>query len=145
MTRILSALVLLLAPLPSLAQSLPACARGGGDCDCADLTRAQAQRLLARDRSDPHRLDRDGDGLACEVSGRQRPAVRRSATPAPRRLAPVRVRPSTRATPRRSSARRAPARSLGRPSSGYHTGSRGGCYTYTASGRKRYVDRSYCR
>lgn len=27
---------------------------------------------------------------------------------------------------------------------GYYTGPRGGCYTYSASGRKRYVDRSYC-
>lgn len=26
----------------------------------------------------------------------------------------------------------------------YYTGPRGGCYTYSASGRKRYVDRSYC-
>lgn len=30
-------------------------------------------------------------------------------------------------------------------SRGYYTGPRGGCYTYSASGRKRYVDRSYCR
>lgn len=30
-------------------------------------------------------------------------------------------------------------------SSGYYWGPRGGCYTYTASGRKRYVDHSYCR
>lgn len=29
-------------------------------------------------------------------------------------------------------------------SRGYYTGPRGGCYTYTASGRKRYVDRSFC-
>ncbi|CAA9363133.1 MAG: hypothetical protein AVDCRST_MAG89-3883, partial [uncultured Gemmatimonadetes bacterium] len=29
-------------------------------------------------------------------------------------------------------------------SSGYYTGPRGGCYTYTSSGRKRYVDHSYC-
>lgn len=29
-------------------------------------------------------------------------------------------------------------------SSGYYTGPRGGCYTYSASGRKRYVDRSNC-
>jgi len=39
------------------------------------------------------------------------------------------------------------ARSSGRSSAGsngYHTGPRGGCYTYSASGRKRYVDRSYC-
>jgi hypothetical protein len=28
---------------------------------------------------------------------------------------------------------------------GYYTGPRGGCYTYSASGRKRYVDRSYCQ
>lgn len=27
---------------------------------------------------------------------------------------------------------------------GYYTGPRGGCYTYSASGRKRYVDHSYC-
>jgi hypothetical protein len=29
-------------------------------------------------------------------------------------------------------------------SRGYYTGPRGGCYTYTRSGNKRYVDRSYC-
>jgi hypothetical protein len=28
---------------------------------------------------------------------------------------------------------------------GYYTGPRGGCYTYSASGRKRYVDHSYCQ
>lgn len=28
---------------------------------------------------------------------------------------------------------------------GYHLGPRGGCYTYTRSGNKRYVDRSYCQ
>lgn len=27
---------------------------------------------------------------------------------------------------------------------GYFTGPQGGCYTYSASGRKRYVDHSYC-
>lgn len=29
-------------------------------------------------------------------------------------------------------------------SSGYQTGSRGGCYTYSASGKKKYVDHSFC-
>jgi hypothetical protein len=29
-------------------------------------------------------------------------------------------------------------------SSGYYRGPRGGCYTYSSSGRKRYVDRSLC-
>jgi len=28
--------------------------------------------------------------------------------------------------------------------SGYYRGPRGGCYTYSSSGRKRYVDRSMC-
>ena len=40
----------------------------------------------------------------------------------------------SRSTPRASSA----------SSSGYYTGPRGGCYTYSSSGRKRYVSRSYC-
>ena len=43
---------------------------GGGsseDLDCADFTsRAAAQREYERDRSDPHRLDADDDGEACE-------------------------------------------------------------------------------
>jgi micrococcal nuclease len=38
----------------------------GGDYDCADLTYAQAQRVLRSDPSDPHRLDGDDDGEACE-------------------------------------------------------------------------------
>ena len=38
-----------------------------GDLDCADFsTRGQAQAELAKDRSDPHRLDADNDGQACE-------------------------------------------------------------------------------
>ncbi len=37
------------------------------DLDCADFsTRGQAQAELAKDRSDPHRLDADNDGQACE-------------------------------------------------------------------------------
>lgn len=37
------------------------------DRDCSDFTtHAEAQRLLDADRSDPHRLDLDGDGEACE-------------------------------------------------------------------------------
>lgn len=38
----------------------------GSDLDCVDLFRAQAQAVLAADPSDPHNLDRDGDGRACE-------------------------------------------------------------------------------
>lgn len=36
------------------------------DLDCADLTYEEAQQVLAQDPSDPHGLDRDGDGVACE-------------------------------------------------------------------------------
>jgi hypothetical protein len=36
------------------------------------------------------------------------------------------------------------SRRSGAESRGYYTGPRGGCYTYSASGRKRYVDRSLC-
>jgi hypothetical protein len=37
------------------------------DLNCADFTtRPDAQRELDRDRDDPHGLDVDGDGVACE-------------------------------------------------------------------------------
>jgi hypothetical protein len=37
------------------------------DLDCGDFTsRAEAQRVLDRDHSDPNRLDADHDGVACE-------------------------------------------------------------------------------
>ena len=40
------------------------------DLDCGDFTsRAQAQRVLDRDHSDPNRLDADHDGVACESFG----------------------------------------------------------------------------
>jgi micrococcal nuclease len=38
----------------------------GGDYDCADLTYSQAQQVLRADPSDPHYLDGDDDGQACE-------------------------------------------------------------------------------
>jgi hypothetical protein len=40
---------------------------GGRDLDCADFaTHGEAQRVLARDPTDPHNLDADDDGVACE-------------------------------------------------------------------------------
>lgn len=41
----------------------------GGDKDCGDFsTHAEAQAFFeAQGPGDPHRLDRDGDGLACET------------------------------------------------------------------------------
>ncbi|HEX8321336.1 DUF4236 domain-containing protein [Longimicrobium sp.] len=44
----------------------------------------------------------------------------------------------------RSAATNGYSRRSSAESRGYYTGPRGGCYTYSASGRKRYVDRSYC-
>ena len=38
-----------------------------GDLDCSDFdTQAQAQRVLESQPGDPHRLDGNGDGEACE-------------------------------------------------------------------------------
>jgi len=38
-----------------------------GDYDCSDFaTQAQAQQVLDESTGDPYRLDRDGDGVACE-------------------------------------------------------------------------------
>lgn len=37
------------------------------DVDCDEVTRAEAQRILNLDLSDPNNLDVDGDGIACEV------------------------------------------------------------------------------
>jgi hypothetical protein len=44
----------------------------------------------------------------------------------------------------RSSSRPSASSRRGSGSRTYHTGPRGGCYYYSASGRKQYVDRSYC-
>jgi hypothetical protein len=60
-------------------------------------------------------------------------AVRTYPAPEPAYSAP-RARSTSSGSTRRSSS----------ASRGYHTGPRGGCYTYSPSGRKRYVDRSYC-
>ncbi|MYW74891.1 hypothetical protein GTW08_22485, partial [Pseudonocardia sp. SID8383] len=49
------------------AAGAPAAGRGS-DLDCVDLSRAQAQAVLAADPSDPNNLDRDDDGRACEGS-----------------------------------------------------------------------------
>lgn len=73
-----------------------------------------------------------------------------SRSAAPRRARSSTVRRSVRRTHVSSVARGSTgSRSSGsrRSSSsarGYHVGPRGGCYTYSASGRKRYVDRSLC-
>jgi micrococcal nuclease len=54
---------------PSVNQTpkagLPPCV--STDCDCSDFrSRAEAQRVLEAFPGDPFKLDRDGDGVACE-------------------------------------------------------------------------------
>lgn len=45
--------------------NLPTCV--ASDCNCSDFqTQAQAQQVLDSAPGDPHRLDRDNDGVACE-------------------------------------------------------------------------------
>lgn len=50
-------------PVP--ATNLPACVNS--DCNCSDFSNwRQAQAVLETFSGDPHRLDRDNDGIACE-------------------------------------------------------------------------------
>ena len=96
----------------------------GQDRDCADLPGSAAAQVFflaaGGPARDPHDLDRDGDGLACEWG------------PEARRLS---VQPA--ASPRRA-ARASATSTAPRPSSGRtcFTGPRGGTYTITASGNR---------
>lgn len=94
-------------------------ARGAGvpiGMNCDDFQNsAAAQKFFLRNGgpwSDPHDLDRDGDGLACEWGTHLMRVSQTRLVPAPPRYqayAPI-----------------------------CHTGPRGGTYTITASGRKNY-------
>ncbi len=64
----------LLLPGPARAQ----------DLDCDDFQyQEDAQRVLEQDRSDPHRLDQNNDGIACEDLPRRTAAVAPAPQPAP--------------------------------------------------------------
>lgn len=53
------------APPPAATSDLPVCV--SSDCDCGDFTTwEQAQAVLNASPSDPHGLDGDSDGVACE-------------------------------------------------------------------------------
>jgi hypothetical protein len=54
------------------------------------------------------------------------------------------VRRSAPAAPQPVASGRSASPGRSRRSNGYYTGPRGGCYYYSSSGRKQYVDRSYC-
>jgi MYXO-CTERM domain-containing protein len=54
----------------SVLAATPAVAASGVDYNCPDFqTQSQAQAVYNQDPSDPHGLDRDGDGIACETAG----------------------------------------------------------------------------
>lgn len=81
---------------------------------------------------------KDGNGWARLYTGGVGEGYVYRASNTVRRSAPVaraRSTPLSLSSPRRRSSAE---------SRGYYTGPRGGCYTYSASGRKRYVDRSMC-
>lgn len=90
------------------------------------LSRGDAMRLGAKDAN--------GWARSYDASGQVEGYVYR-ASDAVRTTPPVaRSSYASSPKPRRSSSN----------SNGYYTGPRGGCYTYSASGRKRYVNHSYC-
>jgi hypothetical protein len=63
------------AAVPTTRLVLPG-SRARADLDCADLAdQAAAQAALRADPSDPHGLDADGDGIACEHLGPPRDDV----------------------------------------------------------------------
>ncbi|MFD5243374.1 excalibur calcium-binding domain-containing protein [Amycolatopsis sp. NPDC058340] len=55
------------------------------DLDCGNFQyQEEAQAVLDKDRSDPHRLDEDGDGIACEkLPKRGTPPSSKTITPTP--------------------------------------------------------------
>jgi hypothetical protein len=83
----------------------------------------------------------DAQDILKEVK-RRREIVAVSVSPAPQKETIVSSSPKSKSagnsfginSPRTSSSRH----------SGYYVGPRGGCYTYSVSGKKRYVDHSYC-
>lgn len=98
-----------------------------GDRNCSDFSSAAAAQkfFLAAGgpTQDPHGLDRDGDGNACQW-GR---TLRSNAGQQKAKAASIRASSTrSKSTVRRSS------------SSTCYTGPRGGTYTITASGRKNY-------
>jgi hypothetical protein len=45
----------------------PATPEPENDVDCDEVGASEAQRILDADRNDPHNLDQDNDGIACEI------------------------------------------------------------------------------
>jgi hypothetical protein len=59
---------------PAASQSASAGSGGDSNLDCASFeTHEEAQRVFEQDLSDPHYLDGDGDGVACEDLPKSQP------------------------------------------------------------------------
>lgn len=97
----------------------------GQDYDCSNFNSgASAQRFFLASggpTSDPHNLDGDGDGLACEWGTQVRRIASYTPPPAPRAVATPVV-----STPRSTGGRTC------------YTGPRGGTYTITSGGKRNY-------
>lgn len=66
--RVLRRTILFLSALAIAGFTYVGAAGAAQDLDCADFgSQAEAQAELDRDPGDPHRLDDDNDGMACEA------------------------------------------------------------------------------
>ena len=75
LTTSLSVLVLLLGPVAAFAAPVRTAAQGADDITCADFVRqVAAQALLEADDTYAEVLDADGDGVACNEDGVDRPS-----------------------------------------------------------------------
>ena len=101
----------------------------------ADVAQLREELLQATARIARLEAAQETPPVAVTPSARTR--RRRASTPAPAVVAESFSAP----TPQRALMSTPEIRSA-RP--GYVRGPRGGCYTYSASGRKRYVDHSFC-
>lgn len=114
---------------------------------------AAAQTAICRDSTRSYSRDRSdvcsGHGGVARWTSKPRTTSQSSSTgrSANRASNPTRRSTSRTAQPTRRSAQSTRRTSARRSSASrvYHTGPRGGCYYYSASGRKNYVDRSLCQ
>lgn len=104
-----------------------------GDRDCSDFaSAAEAQQFFLAaggPTKDPHGLDKDGDGNACEWGNTLKSSVRQHRQYKASQVA---------ATKKVQNTTRAKSSTRVRSSSRCYTGPRGGTYTITANGNRNY-------
>lgn len=120
-------------------------AAGGQTAVCRDSTYSYSphrSEACTRHGGVARWISASADRASARTARPQEGKTPRSSAATGHRAARVTARHTRRTTTRHT--RRTAARSSA-ASRGYYTGPRGGCYTYSASGRKRYVDHSYCQ